>query len=623
MSNKLLHAALEYAGRGWYVIPQHSPRNGKCSCGHADCKHPGKHPRTENGSSDASIDPQQIKKWWQQWPDANIAIVPKPSGLVAIDVDPRSGGDKTWEHISHGSPVDTPIVQSGGVDGGRHYYFTDTRPVDTQLGAGLEVKYRACITAPPSLHVSGKEYQWITPPNGHVQEVPSWLKPYAIIIEQTDPAKRAAETIINRWLDRAQNAPEGVRNRTLYTAAFTIGGILHLGLSEGEAERMLVEAGLSCGLMEREALSAIRSGLKRGSAKPIALDAAEGPFFEAPDMELPQAGLDPWGEPLTMQDAYQSIEPLVYVVEGLITAESLTILYGDSGAMKSLLLADLAVCVSGGFKFLDQFCTLQGPVMWLDWDNGKRRTNNRFGAFGRARGLPADAPLYYYSMPSPTLDGANQSHVAALYARIMSHGVRLVIIDNLGLVAGSADENSREMAQVIKGFRWLSETTGAAFIIIHHQSKDSTGFKKKAGDKLRGHSSIKAGVDVALYVTRDMDGEIPSPEVNVFAPKQRDFDVKPFGARFEHTSRQVGLLETARFVSIDFLSEQTIQKNRRNTELENKILDALGSQTMSVNAIKNKLGCRAETIHPIVDDMVSRGVIVTTPGTRGMEYRQC
>ena len=35
-------AALEYAARGFAVIPLHSPHGGKCSCGKAACKATGK-----------------------------------------------------------------------------------------------------------------------------------------------------------------------------------------------------------------------------------------------------------------------------------------------------------------------------------------------------------------------------------------------------------------------------------------------------------------------------------------------------------------------------------------------------------------------------------------------------
>ncbi len=60
----LLEAALAYAAEGWPVLPLHTPRGQQCSCGRADCGSVGKHPRTRNGLTDASTDPDTIREWW-------------------------------------------------------------------------------------------------------------------------------------------------------------------------------------------------------------------------------------------------------------------------------------------------------------------------------------------------------------------------------------------------------------------------------------------------------------------------------------------------------------------------------------------------------------------------------
>src|SRR2546428_10824599 len=64
-----------------------------------------------------------------------------------------------------------------------------------------------------------------------------------------------------------------------------------------------------------------------------------------------EAPRDPW--PLfTLADAYQPRPPLIYVVEGLFPLPSLSIVYGAPGTIKSLLLADLAICVASGLPWL-------------------------------------------------------------------------------------------------------------------------------------------------------------------------------------------------------------------------------------------------------------------------------
>jgi hypothetical protein len=53
--NELAAAASRYASTyDWAVFPVHSIHNGVCTCSHADCGSPGKHPRTPRGLTDAT-----------------------------------------------------------------------------------------------------------------------------------------------------------------------------------------------------------------------------------------------------------------------------------------------------------------------------------------------------------------------------------------------------------------------------------------------------------------------------------------------------------------------------------------------------------------------------------------
>ncbi len=115
---------------------------------------------------------------------------------------------------------------------------------------------------------------------------------------------------------------------------------------------------------------------------------------------------------------------------------------------------------------------------------------------------PATTPLYYVSMPVPWLDASDPLQVDLLVARLDKLAARLLVVDNLGTVLGEADENSAEMARVMSNFRRLAEHTGAAVVILHHQRKGN-GFKGRAGDTLRGHSSIEAALDLALLIQRE------------------------------------------------------------------------------------------------------------------------
>ncbi|NYT81430.1 bifunctional DNA primase/polymerase [Alcaligenaceae bacterium] len=183
-----LKAAIAYAKLGWKVFPAWwVAESGKCACGDSECKNPGKHPLqriAHRGQQDATTDTATIKKWWDAYPDANIAIPMAPSGLVAIDIDPRNGGWDTIDDIEnkHGPLQSDVLALTGG--GGEHRVFTlpeglaGTLP--GKLGPGVDVKVNGYIIAEPSNHVSGRTYEWeasSNPLEGIVPSpLPDWLR---------------------------------------------------------------------------------------------------------------------------------------------------------------------------------------------------------------------------------------------------------------------------------------------------------------------------------------------------------------------------------------------------------------------------------------------------------------
>lgn len=161
----LLRAASAYARRGWHVFPVHTPTDGGCSCRRDDCGNIGKHPRTQNGYKDASVDLDTIARWWSMWPLANIGIACGPSSLTVIDVDPRHGGDETFLDLCErygGDLTETVIALTGG--GGNHYfYLAGDPPLASSVNAwpGIDIRgHNGYVVAPPSIHESGREYAW-------------------------------------------------------------------------------------------------------------------------------------------------------------------------------------------------------------------------------------------------------------------------------------------------------------------------------------------------------------------------------------------------------------------------------------------------------------------------------
>lgn len=112
------------------------------------------------------------------------------------------------------------------------------------------------------------------------------------------------------------------------------------------------------------------------------------------------------------------------------------------------------------------------------------------------------------------------------------YGVKLVVVDNLGVVNGGTDENAIGMSCVMGNWRSIAERFQLAVVLIHHQTKNNQ--TSRVGNSLRGHSSIEAALDLALRAER----EGQSPIVTVKSTKTRGADIHPFSAIFDYEHRR-------------------------------------------------------------------------------------
>ncbi len=248
--------------------------------------------------------------------------------------------------------------------------------------------------------------------------------------------------------------------------------------------------------------------------------------------------LESW-QPFSLSDAYTPRPPLPYLVSDIIFYPSCNIMYGGPGSLKSMILADLALCVAAGLPWLagedggGGYATIQSPVIWIDFDNGRRRSHERFDAIGQGHSIHPGAPFAYFTMPRPQLDLTSFSQGNGLLQLVMAHKARLLIIDNLGLTIGDAEENSGEMAGVMGNLRSIAEDAECAVVMVHHQRKSSGATEgARKGETLRGHSSIEASLDLALLVERK-DGE---DNVTIYPTKVRGYRMwESIGAWFDYT----------------------------------------------------------------------------------------
>jgi len=161
MPNQLLDMALEYAHRGWKVLPV--IEGGKRP-----------HPQlAKDGYKCATDNEEQIKSWWTKAPRANIGLSLAASGLVCLDADTYKPDCNFGELAEENDLPET--LRQRSARGGLHLIYSCLADDKFPGGVGnsIDIKHHGYILLSPST-VNGDRYSWED--ERPVSPVPEWLK---------------------------------------------------------------------------------------------------------------------------------------------------------------------------------------------------------------------------------------------------------------------------------------------------------------------------------------------------------------------------------------------------------------------------------------------------------------
>ncbi len=213
MSLDLLHAALDYAGRGWVPLPIRPWSKVPLMAWRRLLQTP-----PSRGD---------IETWWRdRWPDANVALLTGATQhLAVIDLD---GSAAIKRANIMGLPATAPRARTAR---GEHVYCLLESPMRTaRLLPGIEVRADgAYVVAPPSMHPSGVPYTWLVSPGRDLPPLPEWC----LRADQTLSADHRPG-----WVERALlGVEEGQRN---VTCARLVGYFLSKAVPVGVVRAVLL-----------------------------------------------------------------------------------------------------------------------------------------------------------------------------------------------------------------------------------------------------------------------------------------------------------------------------------------------------------------------------------------------
>lgn len=454
-----LVAALEYAKRGWSVIPIKS-RSKLPLVNWRDFEH-----RRATAS--------EIQRWWKSWPDAEIAVVTgRISNLFVVDVDTYHGGNARTVWDSHNTDL---IVQTGR--GGYHLYYRHPgHSVTTFAGEnGVDVRGDGgYVIVPPSTHENGTSYQWVR--TGDIG---------APFLVDRNPSTAATEdTNSDQWMERVlQGVEEGGRNDTCSRLAGYFAG---KDVSIGIALVMLNEWNsknnppLDPAEVERTARSIYERQARTGGRKKNQNTAAAPTVPTTFDLM-----------PLSNYMIKYGSTPVEWMVDDWLPEQTILFIVSPPGSFKTWTMLDLAVSVATGMPLFGHYPVREaGPVFIVQQEDPHGATAERIGNIIYHRlglrlpdgvddaefMLPPEIPIYFHTERRLRFD--DTVIMDALYYAIKDKRPKLVLIDPL-YSAANMENFMAEAAQQMLPLKRMRDEFGCTFAIIHHTTKNGEGNRRE------------------------------------------------------------------------------------------------------------------------------------------------
>lgn len=298
-------------------------------------------------------------------------------------------------------------------------------------------------------------------------------------------------------------------------------------------------------------------------------------------------------------------------------------LVGYAGAGKTMLAADLALGVSapegmaatcwGGLPV-----ERRGRVVMIDLEVGDYLTKQRLTDLAHGRwaqlaqwsGRLAFACFPRWSLVSP---GAEERLEATI------KGAALCIIDSLTMLLGGQDENASSVADCIGLLARVSERTGCAILVLHHEGKPPADGPKAAHLRGRGSSAIQGMWSSQWAVASLGEGRL-----------KLEHGKNQWGPLLESHSCQIADLtdEDGRKVGVRLAPLSTPQDGPGAAApagalaaAKRQAVEALGAfGEMTGEALAKAIKAGKDTKYRAIKDLTSEGVIVRRQDGKGVKF---
>ncbi len=406
---------------------------------------------------------ENVKEWWTEWPDADVAAVLQP-GYVVLDIDSPELAENL---ISRGICEMTRVEKSLK---GLHIWFketgSDTKTENLRHSYGIEAElrtYGTYLVIPPS-----KGYELIS--NKPIMEVWDAKLKALELLGINKPCESLNPKNENVSADKL--IPKGDRNNRLTSLA----GALYKKISH-------FAAGV-------EALKAVNKAVCNPPLPEAEVEAIARSIFKAESGSSSEVSSTPkekkW---LSLKDlAAKKLPTISWIWDNFLAKGYVTLLSGRPKAGKTTLLFELIKTFLNKKSFIGQKTNLDGKILILTEENEQLYRKRAADA-----GILTDDVLV---MSRFTVNGWKRDEILDhVEWCIEQENVSLVVIDTLSDFWGVSEENDApEVQDAMRSLRAIAYENNVALLLIHHLRK----MDGDEGTAIRGSGALLGSVDIGL-----------------------------------------------------------------------------------------------------------------------------
>lgn len=300
-----------------------------------------------------------------------------------------------------------------------------------------------------------------------------------------------------------------------------------------------------------------------------------------------------------LESSYSQLRPIL--ISDILRKGEVCNLISAAKVGKSFLVGDLAISCATGNTWLGKSVT-QGKVLVLDFELHKETFVSRYRKIQQAKGVQVQQGQIDVALFRGTKTDLRQ--LEKIVSDIQTDEYSLIILDALYRVIpkGVSENDNAGMLGVYDVLDHFAESTGAAWVVVHHTSKgDQSG--KNTVDVGSGAGSINRAVDSIIAIR-----EHEAKDHAVIDVKNRSFpNMEPFSAKWEYPVWNLATTEPV----LKTLNKSGRKKKDHETEREAILLELRGSgEAIAQSTLLEVTGIPRESCRRLLYDMAAEGLVV-------------